>query len=206
MEKDQANPQLLAREAATSDARALFGRQIEMLDRMVDYGTNLVMRVLSYSSTGSIVDFVIVGTLCKQVVTMLDGVAVLLRAGALLAAQTPARSLWEAGVNLAWILERDTEQRAKSLWVARLVGELKENEALLPSSPYRQRVAQDPGAPTHSWPPEEELKNRIAALEAVLAEPKLKALRGEMGKKKGWSPAGGNTLKERAKSLNLGDE
>jgi hypothetical protein len=206
MEKDQANQQLLAREAAINDARSLFSPQIEMLDKMVDYGTNLVMRVLSYSSTGSIVDFVIVGTLCKQIVAMLDGVAVLLRAGALLAAQPVARSLWEAGINLAWVLERDTEQRAKSLWVSRLVGELKEHEALLPNSPYRQRVAEDPEAPKHSWPPEVVLRSKIAAIERVLAEPEFKALRDAMGKKKGWSPAGGTTLRERAESLKLGNE
>jgi hypothetical protein len=71
-------------------------------------------------SKRSLADAVILATLSRQVVSMLDGIEVLLSNGAVYAANLQLRALFEASVYIDWILDSDTERKAAYYYVHNL--------------------------------------------------------------------------------------
>lgn len=193
---DEAHPQLIAREAATNSARA-FDPQLAVLESIVDYGTNMIMRVLHMADARRVRDCVLVAVLCKQVVTMLDGVTVLLRAGCALAANVPARSLWEADLQMAWIIQADSERRAQAFWVAHLLREMKRCESELPGSDYRNKVGE-----TSAWRPEAEIREELDQIRTALSQPACAALSAGQEKARFWAePLGARSRRQMAEQL-----
>lgn len=164
---DDAHPQLLARDAAIESARVL-APKLDALESMVNYGTHLILRVLSPNAERHIQECVLVAVLCKEVVTMLDGVTVLLRAGCGLAANVPARSLWEADLQMAWILKNDPRQRSLAFWVAHLLRELRRCNSELPDSEYRKRAGT-----SQAWRPEAEVLAEISQIESAFESARM---------------------------------
>lgn len=116
---DAPNLMILDRESARRDAQEHFGPQLELLEQMTNYGTNLILRLLRTSERG-LVDLIVIAALGKQAFTMLDGCSVLLASGAAHAAFLPVRALFESSVHLQWILSNHSERRARAYFVANL--------------------------------------------------------------------------------------
>jgi hypothetical protein len=89
---------------------------IDFLQNLANYGSNLIPRCY-VSSERTLTDTVLIGSLLKHVVCMLDGIIVLLRQGAVLPSELQLRSLFEAHVCIQWILKDDSEKRAKQYFV-----------------------------------------------------------------------------------------
>lgn len=177
----KANKKVLDREAAFGFAATL-APQLAVAEALVDYGTNLIVRVMSHSADGSIRHLVPICILAKQVVTMLDGITVLLRSGCGLAVYPLYRSLYEADLQMAWILEADTDQRARTYWVAHLLKELRRCQSELKGSEYRTSASQQ--FPDMEWRDEAAIRAEIANIEGVLNRPEHATIRMEAADKK----------------------
>jgi hypothetical protein len=68
---------------------------------------------------------VVLGTLLKHAVAMLDAVEILVSQGAVFSAHLPARGLFETYLFIHWILKEHTERRVKQYYVWHLRRELK---------------------------------------------------------------------------------
>lgn len=86
-----------------------------MLRELVDYGVDLINRCAQHG--GSLADLVITAHFLKHFVTMLDAIEIQLSRGAIFSAGVSARSMLEAYIYLAWILEKDTEKRGRQFYV-----------------------------------------------------------------------------------------
>jgi hypothetical protein len=120
--------QLLDREKAVADVKTHLNRWTNLVHDVTSYGSNLIPRCFG-SSPRALRDAILVGVLLRQVVAMLDGLDILLTNGATYAAHLQMRALFEASVNIEWILQGDSEKktnyfyvhnlRRKRLWAAR---------------------------------------------------------------------------------------
>ncbi|MCK4392759.1 hypothetical protein KAX17_07615 [Candidatus Bipolaricaulota bacterium] len=88
---------------------------IALLRELVDYGVDLINKCAQHG--GSLADLVITAHFFKHAVTMLDAVEIQLSRGAVFSAEVSARSMLEAYIYLAWILEKDTESRGRQFYV-----------------------------------------------------------------------------------------
>lgn len=203
----KANKKVLDREAAVAFAATL-APQLAVAEALVDYGTNLIVRVMALSADGSIRHLVPVCTLAKQVVAMLDGITVLLRSGCGLAVYPLYRSLYEADLQMSWILEADTDQRARTYWVAHLLKEQRRCQSELKGSEYRNSASQQ--FPDMEWRDEAAIRAEIANIESALNRPEHATIRTESAEKRNrkfWAARlGCGTFEEIAKKLGRWNE
>jgi hypothetical protein len=108
---------LLDRDTARADAQRIFGKHLEALRDIVNYGSNLIPRAYA-SGKEQLADLVVCSVLLKQVVGMTDAVEALLSEGTAQGAHLPARAAFEASLYLEWMLVSDTANKAAHYYVA----------------------------------------------------------------------------------------
>lgn len=112
---------------------------IDFLQQLANYGSNLIPRCY-VSSERNILDTVLIASLLKHAISMLDGVIVLLRQGAVLSANLQVRSLFEAHAYIQWILKEDSERRAKQYFVWHWRKELDWTRVAIPGTRESERI------------------------------------------------------------------
>lgn len=177
--KESPHPTLLNRDIPPVLAQQHYGKQLELIRDLVNYGSNLIARAFN-SSQGKMADIIVCGVLLKQIVTMLDGVDVLISAGCGLPSHLPARAAFEASLYLEWILESDSERRAtrylvgnyreERKWSARAINGTQEQEAMkwVGIDITKNRPGLEDGA-----------KNMLAEIDRILAQPGLATINAE---------------------------
>lgn len=110
---------LLDRDRTLADIKEHLHPWLRLTRDITNYGTNLIPRCMT-SSTKTLADAVILATLLRQVVSMLDGIEILLSNGAVYAANLQMRALFEASVYIDWILASDTDKKAAYYYVHNL--------------------------------------------------------------------------------------
>ena len=110
---------LLDRDRALDDVKRHLRPWLDLIRDVTNYGTNLIPRCFS-SSEKKFKDVVVIGTLLRQVVAMLDSVEILLSQGAPHPANLQMRALFEAYVYIEWMLESDAEKKASYYYVHNL--------------------------------------------------------------------------------------
>jgi hypothetical protein len=110
---------LLNRDETIANVKEHLSPWLDLLRDLSNYGSNLIPRCFSSSARG-LKDAVVLGTLLRQIVTMLDGVEVLLSNGAPYTAQLQLRALLEASIYIEWILESDGDKKAAYYYVRNL--------------------------------------------------------------------------------------
>jgi len=110
---------LLDPETVTADIEQHLRPWTDLIRDITNYGSNLIPRCF-VSSDRSLKDAVVLAILLRQVVAMLDSVAILLKNGAVHAAQLQLRALFEASVYIDWILENESEKKALYYYVHNL--------------------------------------------------------------------------------------
>lgn len=215
--KETPHPAILDRETSVVHIKEHFAHTVELVREVVNYGSNLIPRCF-VSSDRKILDIVILGALLKQAVTMLDAIEILVSQGAVLAAYLQARSLFEARLYLAWILEKDTERRAKQYFVWQKREEALWAKRSIPGTAEhkRFRTACDrllsPGKPTVS---EDEAKAQLENIKRLLDSSEFSEINSEFDKLKkhgkdfdvSWyCPRGPSTLADMARRMNLSGE
>jgi len=93
-----------------------FADQLNLLEQLVNYGTNLIVRCFE-SSEKDIPATVVILSFLKHAVTSLDAIHILAKEGATLACQPHMRSLMEINIYLKWIFMKDYERRATAYLV-----------------------------------------------------------------------------------------
>ena len=116
--KEKELKSILYRDKSKIEAEQIYAKQIELLIDLVNYGTNLVVRAYDSRRKKDIESTVTIAVLLKHIVQMIDGVQVLIAAGAAHAASLQARSAFEAYLSLLWILQDDSVKRATFYYVS----------------------------------------------------------------------------------------
>lgn len=93
-----------------------FAAQISLLEQIVNYGTNLILRCFN-SSEKKIPETVTLISFLKHGVTNLDAIHLLSREGAALSCFPHIRSLFEIDLYLRWIFQEDYELRGTAYFV-----------------------------------------------------------------------------------------
>jgi hypothetical protein len=112
---------------------------IDFLQQLANYGSNLIPSCY-VSSERDILDTVVIASLLKHFVSMLDAAIVLLKQGAVLAANLPVRSMFESHVYSQWILKDDSDRRARQYFVWHWRKELDWTRVAIPGSKENERI------------------------------------------------------------------
>jgi hypothetical protein len=115
---DDAHKRLLDRDGAMTMA-ANFQDAIDLVNELINYGTNLVVRAFASSDRGLKAICVLFVQL-RQFLTHLDGISMLLAAGNCGTADLQLRSLLEGAHLMEWTLAKDTEAKIQYLYVGNL--------------------------------------------------------------------------------------
>ena len=110
---------IIDRERHEKDAQTYLSKHTELLIDFINYGSSLIPRVYD-SSNKKLEDIVVIAVLLKQVVAMIDAVEVLISKGAVSTSHLQARAAFEASLYIDWILQGDSEKKAKYYYVANL--------------------------------------------------------------------------------------
>lgn len=108
---------LLHRELHIHDVQQHYANQLALMRDVVNYGTNLIPSCI-ISSNRSLGDVVVLAVLLKQLVSMLDGLEVLVSKACVPAALLQARAIFEASVQLDFLLKDDKDKKAEFFYVA----------------------------------------------------------------------------------------
>lgn len=177
--KESPHPTLLNRDIPPVLAQQHYGKQLELIRDLVNYGSNLIARAFN-SSPAKMADIIACGVLLKQIVTMLDGVDVLISAGCGLPSHLPARAAFEASLYLEWILESDNERRATRY----LVGNYREERKWVSRGIKGSREAEEMqwvGIDLHRNRPDLHVtaKEQLAEIDRILGQPELAPINAE---------------------------
>lgn len=113
---DHAHDGILDRNLFRELIREPFGPQMDLLNQLVNYGTNLIPRCYESSAKG-IPDAVAIGSFLKHGVAALDAISILAKEGATWACVPHLRSLFEIELYLKWIFKEDFQGRATAYFV-----------------------------------------------------------------------------------------
>lgn len=215
MVPENPHPGILDRDIPAVLARQQFPSAFSLLRDVVAYGTNLIPRCIG-SSSQTLLDVVILGSLLRQAVAMLDSVEVLLDRAAVQAAALPSRTLLELYFSILWIQAEESDRRAKhyfvwnlrqdKLWASRLIQGTPDNEAF---HHVNERFGLREGDADS-----EEVKNaaaEVAAVERLLSRDEIKDIasnfdlhRMRRGYEVQWFvPTGSSSIREMAIKLDL---
>jgi hypothetical protein len=112
---EMAHPNVLDRNAPREFVQAEYAAQLEVLSEVVNYGTNLLVRCMATNKQRF--ESPIALSVLSQAIRMLDGFHVLISVGAVDTAKLQQRAIFEAYLNLAWILREDSEKRSRDYLV-----------------------------------------------------------------------------------------
>lgn len=200
---------LLDREKVISDVDNQLSQWTHLMRDVVNYGTNLIPRCF-VSSSRSLADAVLIGILLRQAVAMLDGAEVLLSNGAVHAAKSQMRGLFEVRLYIEWILSKDFEKKADYYYVHNLRRKRRWAERVEGSSPVGQEfvaMMNGFGVPTRKEA-SEAAKQQLPEIDRILSQPKFAHITAEFDKsRKGksdgnwYAPLGPRNLREIAKEV-----
>lgn len=216
--KEDAHKRILDREEPQQFVEAHFRESLELLQEVTNYGSNLIPRC--YVSSGkSLPDVVILGGLLKQAVAMLDAVEILVSKGAIFAANVPARSLLEVYIYINWILDSDTDKRARQYYVRHLRQERQWDRRLISGTDENSKftkVLQNlslMGDPSYASKLEQKAKKQELAINSILANGDYKDINAEFDRIKKrdhdqhwYSPWGPSSIRDMANRLQLDSE
>lgn len=199
------NKLLLDDEGATALVSEKLSTWTNLLRDLANYGSHLIPR--AYSSSGKTLgDAVLIGTLFRQVVAMIDAVEILLCRSAVHVATLPLRAMFEASVYIEWMLVGDRENKAAHYYVHNLlqlrVWAMRVQSGTAESSTFKEVMG--------GLPVDETLgikgKSHVQEIDRVLSQPSFAAIRDNFrnwkklkGRKPQWySPVGVTDLRHLA--------
>lgn len=140
MDKERPHLGVLDRDLHEGHAREHFSAQLNVLEEVVNYGTNLVISAFT-SSPKDLTEIVLMPILQKQVVSMLDGLEVLVSKGCGPVAQLQSRAMFEASVYMDFIMQSEAEKKSIYYYVAVLRRELTWSLRLQDTTPESSNFA-----------------------------------------------------------------
>lgn len=209
--KEEPLKEILDRDLYTVFIREHFKDTLSLLEEVINYGTRLIPRVFE-SSEKKLHDIVIIVSLLKQAVGLLDAIHILTSHGAVIPSYLALRSLFEISLYLDWIFQEKTEERGmlyfvwenrqKLYWAKSVKKGTPEHEA------HRLHMQDAPIGP--EWVTEDPnlIEAEIALQERKLNTPECRHLSTKFdARKRGtldpdwFVPAGVSSLRDMAKRL-----
>jgi len=132
---EKPHKQLLDRDFYSQQVADQFSEQLKLLQDVTNYGSNLIVAAFA-SSKKDVADVMILTVLLKQVVSMLDAVEVLISSACVPISQLPSRAMFEASVQIDFILSGDEVNKARHFYVSNLRRELLWNFRCLPDTEH----------------------------------------------------------------------
>ncbi len=117
-----------------------YAEQLWLLREIASYGSSLIRRCVDDREGVDLLGAVVLLSLAKQVVAMVDGCEILLSQSGVLAAFLQARALLESSVSIDWILARDSDVRARAYYVGDLRNQLAWADGVIPGTAQYQRL------------------------------------------------------------------
>ncbi len=200
---------LLDDESATAFASEQLKTWTNLLRDLANYGSNLIPRAFS-SSGKTLGDAVLIGTLLRQLVAMIDAIEILLCRSAVHAATLQLRAMFEASVYIDWMLAGDRESKAAYYYVHNLLRlrlwAMRVQSGTAESSSFKEIMNGLPVDETLG----EEGKNQVQEIDRVLSQARFVAVRDEFrdwkkrnGRQPTWySPLGVTDLRNMAIKVN----
>lgn len=108
---------LIDRDTSVEQLNENFSEILIVLRDVVNYGSNLVPRCF-VSSNRRLEDAIVLGVLVRQAIAMFDAIEILISNAAVYPCHLQTRAIFEVSLYLEWILQKDTERRAKYFYVA----------------------------------------------------------------------------------------
>jgi len=181
--KEEAHKVILDRYTALQHVKEHFSDSAELLREVTNYGSNLIPRCF-VSTKRKLPDIIILGSLLKQAVVMLDAIEILVCQGALYAAYIPARALFEVYVYINWVLQKDKDQKARHYYVWHLRRQRTWLYRMIPTTDEHKRFEKAIGQLklTQNLEMQEEAKRQIAAIDKVLSKDEYKEINAEFDK------------------------
>jgi hypothetical protein len=187
---EKPNKYILDRETSTKLAESYLQDSLSLMQELANYGSNLILRCFN-SSNKEVKDLVLLGSLLKQFVAMVDGAEILLSKGAKHAAVLQVRALLEQQLYLGWILQDDTDRRARLYYVWNLRKMRYWNNTTVSGTPenakFTPHFAEHTGSKMSSLPQEMKtaILNQIADIDTLLNSPPYVSLNAEFDRLKG---------------------
>jgi hypothetical protein len=211
--KEEAHKTILDRHTSAQYVKEHFSESLELVREVTNYGSNLIPRCF-VSTKRKLPDIVILGSLLKQAVAMLDAVEILVSHGALYAAHVPARALFEVYVYISWVLQKDKDKRARQYYVWHLRRRRTWTRRMIPTTDEQKRFEEAIKQLNLSQDQEmqEEAKKQVAAIDKVLSKDEYKEINAEFDKMKRpgrdydqpwYRPSGAKSLADMAAHLGI---
>ena len=108
---------LIDRVTSVAQVSEKFSEILGVLRDVVNYGSNLVPRCF-VSSKRTLEDAIILGVLVRQAIAMFDAIEILLSNAAVYPCHLQTRAIFEVSLYLDWMLQKDTEKKAKYFYVS----------------------------------------------------------------------------------------
>jgi hypothetical protein len=182
-----------------------------LLRDLANYGSHLIPRAFS-SSGQTLGDAVVIGTLLRQVVAMVDAIEILLCRSAVHAATLQLRAMFEASVYIEWMLAGDREKKVDYYYVHNLLRlrlwAMRVQSGTAESSSFKN-IMNKAGLPVDETLGNEG-KRQVREIDRVLSQARFLAVRDEFrdwkkrnGRQAAWySPLGVTDLRNMAISVN----
>jgi len=211
--KEEAHKTILDRNTSAQYIREHFSESLELVGEITNYGSNLIPRCF-VSTKRKLPDVIILGSLLKQAVAMLDAVEILVSQGALYAAHVPARALFEVYLYISWVLQQDKDQRGKQYYVWHLRRRRMWLRRMVPKTDEQKRFEEAIKELNLSQdqPMQEEARKQLAAIDKVLSKDEYKEINAEFDKMKRrgrdydqpwYRPSGARSLADMAARLGV---
>jgi hypothetical protein len=211
--KEEAHKIILDRQTSAQHIKDHFIDSLELVREVTNYGSNLIPRCF-VSSKRTLQDIVILGSLLKQAVAMLDAIEILVSQGALYAAHIPARALFEVYVYISWVLQEDKNKRARQYYVWNLRRQRTWMRRMIPSTEEQktfEETIKDLNL-SQNREMQEEARKHGAAIDAMLLKDEYKDINTEFDKMRKsrrdydqpwYRPSGAKSIADMAKRLGM---
>jgi uncharacterized protein DUF5677 len=188
-----------------------FSETTDLLEELVNYGSNLIPRCF-HSSKKELHDIVIILNFLKQAVALVDAIQILASKGATVPCLICLRSLFEISTYLEWIFLKDTEKRGSLYFVWDLRRKLHWALSVKTGTPehkaHKQHMSHARIGTIPRGLDEKLLDDQIALLNRKLSTPECASINQEFDrikdglKDKDWyTPAGVRNFREMAKEV-----
>jgi hypothetical protein len=206
---DESHKAILDRDNAQVLVKEHLKDAVDLLNELLDYGTNLIPRAYG-SSNRDIKATCLLFVQLQQFLAHLDGLCVLIASGAAFTSCLQLRSMWEGALIMEWILKADTDEKIRHLYVANLRKRRQWNSKIIPGTPEALR---DPDAIRMAPLTPDQLKgltDEVAGIDAILSQAPYDQISAKFESNyqsrffdKSWHDVyGGGSIKKIAESLN----
>jgi len=146
-----------------------FKDAINLLNELLDYGTNLIPRAYT-SSPKDLKAICVIFVQLRQFLEHLDGVATLIASGSPGTANLQLRSLLETSHVMEWLLKNDTEAKVNHLYVANLRQRKHWQSTAIPGTTEAARHATAAAAISLNADQLKEIADEVARIDTLLGQ------------------------------------